>query len=467
MHVKWHFVAILCGTTYPCLSARTTTRRKYATFGIRILTGMPPSLVCIVIGTTVSMLISKEAVMKRIFLSLLLFLALSGVWSCSSSSNGNGQTTYQVIMQPIRAAWSIMREASGQWEIVGEARFINNGTEKLMLQSVNIKAFGSTGTMLADRTYDQGKFKDMIVIVLKDPNGYYTQVSASTSELAPTDLGFSHVAALAGTASVPTLASVTVSFTNGRSETADIPLYEYDPGQQTIWPLSFSNGNWLAFDTGETTYHWSAIGYNQSVGDFVIDQRYAIDIVQLDAQYNLSNPSPAVNKEDYYAWGEDIMSAGTGTVVTVVQDQIDQELSKVWTSADTNGEGNYVVIKHGSALFSLYAHMMKSSATVSVGDHVVAGQVIGKVGNSGATGNPGVADGQPHLHFQYMDAKDRTKAQGLPALFSNIKIERFTDAVLLSALGRLPDIRTVYSLPAGTFSISGGTPLEYEMITAP
>ena len=78
-----------------------------------------------------------------------------------------------------------MREASGQWEIIGETRFTNTGTEKLMLQSVNLKAFDVSGNKLADRTYDTGKFQDMIVIMLKDPNGYYTQTSASTSELAP------------------------------------------------------------------------------------------------------------------------------------------------------------------------------------------------------------------------------------------------------------------------------------------
>jgi hypothetical protein len=410
--------------------------------------------------TTVSVPISKEAIMKRSLALILACIVLSGIWSCSGSSGGNGATVYQVTMQPIRPAWPIMREASGQWEIVGETRFTNAGTEKLVLQSVNLKAFDSSGNKLADRTYDAGKFQDMIVIVN----------STSTSDLMPGGLGFSHMAVLAGNSSVPTLARVNVSFTNGRSETADIPLYEFDPGQQTIWPLTFSNGNWLAFDTGETTYHWRAIGYNSVIGDFVIDQRYAIDAVQLDAQYNLSNPSPAVNKEDYYAWGEDILSAGSGTVVTVVIDQIDQELSKVWTyaeSTETNILGNYVVIKHGTALFSLYVHMMNSSATVTVGDHVVAGQVIGKVGNSGLTGNIGEADGMPHLHFQFMDRKDRTKAQGLPALFWNIKIERYSDADLLSALGRLPDIRTVYSLQTGTYSVSGGTPLEYEIVTAP
>ncbi len=397
--------------------------------------------------------------MRKALLFILVFLLSVGLWHCSNSSGG-GSTTYQVTLSPIRSTWPIVREASGQWELVGETVFNNTGTEKLVLQSVNLKVFESSGTVLADRTYDTGKFEEMIVI----------ENSTSTSELAPGARGFSHVAALAGNASLPTLARVTVSFTNGKSETADIPLYEYNPGEQTIWPLTFSNGNWLAFDTGETTYHWSAINYNPAINDFVIDQRYAIDAIRIDAQYNLSNPSPATKKEDYYAWGEDILSAGSGTVVTVVLDQIDQEISKIWTDADISGTnflGNYVVIKHGPALFSLYVHMMRSSATVSVGDHVSAGQVIGKVGNSGLSGNIGVADGQPMLHFQYMDAEDRTKAQGLPALFWNIKINRFSDADLLSALGKLPDIRSEYNLQAGTYSINGGTPLEYEIITAP
>jgi hypothetical protein len=259
---------------------------------------------------------ANEDAMRKTLLVILVILLSVGLWHCSNSSGGNGATVYQVTMQPIRTTWPIMREASGQWEVVGEMRFINKGNEKLELQSINLKAFGSAGTTLADRTYDPGKFNDMIIIVIKDPNGYYTQTSTSTSKLAPDDLGFSHVAALACSSSVPTLARVTISFTNGRSETADIPLYEYDPGQQTIWPLTFSNGNWLAFDTGETTYHWRDINFNPAINDFVIDQRYAIDAVQLDSQFYLSNPSPATKKEDYYAWGEDIMSAWSCTLST-------------------------------------------------------------------------------------------------------------------------------------------------------
>ena len=406
--------------------------------------------------------------MKRAFAVILAFAVLTGMWSCSRTT---GETTsYEVTIKAIRSTWPILQEASGRWEIAGEAVFNNTGTEPVVIQAVNIKVLDAADNVLADRTYGTEKFKDMIVNLIKSPDGTYSQMSASISELAPGNLGFGHVVALAGNSSLPTLARVTVSFTNGKAESTNVPLYEFDPGQQTIWPLSFSGGDWLAFDTGDTNYHWKTFSYNPVVGDFVIDQRYAIDAVQFDSEYNLSNPFGSPNKEDYYAWGEDIMSVGSGTVVMVERDQIDQELTKVWTSAElteTNMVGNYVVIKHGPALFSLYAHMMRSSATVSVGDHVASGQVIGKVGNSGLTGNIGAADGIPHLHFQYMDARDRAKAQGLPAMFWNAKIIRHPDADVMGAFGYLPDIRSAYSLQAGTYSVSGGTPVEYDIVTAP
>ncbi len=54
--------------------------------------------------------------------------------------------------------------------------------------------------------------------------------------------------------------------------------------------------------------------------------------------------------------------------------------------------GNYILIKHGDNLYTLYAHM-SDFANVSVGDTVTAGQVIGYVGMTGAAAGP-------HLHFE-------------------------------------------------------------------
>lgn len=58
------------------------------------------------------------------------------------------------------------------------------------------------------------------------------------------------------------------------------------------------------------------------------------------------------------------------------------------------GYGNYVKIDHGDGIETLYAHMQ--SVSVKVGDKVIKGQVLGKLGSTGrSTG--------PHLHFEVRD----------------------------------------------------------------
>lgn len=58
------------------------------------------------------------------------------------------------------------------------------------------------------------------------------------------------------------------------------------------------------------------------------------------------------------------------------------------------GYGNHIIVDHGNGLKTLYAHMEYLS--VSVGDHVTQGQVIGKMGRTGnVRGRTGI-----HLHFE-------------------------------------------------------------------
>jgi murein DD-endopeptidase MepM/ murein hydrolase activator NlpD len=75
-------------------------------------------------------------------------------------------------------------------------------------------------------------------------------------------------------------------------------------------------------------------------------------------------------------YGTPIHAAASGTVVLAG-----------WTG----GYGNYTCIDHGGGLATCYAH--QSSYAVSSGAHVVQGQVIGYVGNTGHSFGA-------HLHFE-------------------------------------------------------------------
>ncbi len=80
--------------------------------------------------------------------------------------------------------------------------------------------------------------------------------------------------------------------------------------------------------------------------------------------------------------GDPILAAADGDVIVAKG------------SGYNGGFGSYVVIQHDNGSQTLYAH--QSQVLVSVGQHVVKGQQIGKVGNTGRVSGP---TGY-HLHFE-------------------------------------------------------------------
>lgn len=113
------------------------------------------------------------------------------------------------------------------------------------------------------------------------------------------------------------------------------------------------------------TMMWPLPGYTYITSPFGMRLHPTLKVYKLHSGVDISAPK-----------GVKILAANDGTVII-------SQYNKAW--------GNYVVINHGGGIATLYAHMTKAS--VSKGDTIQKGQVIGTVGSTGySTGN--------HLHFE-------------------------------------------------------------------
>ena len=145
-------------------------------------------------------------------------------------------------------------------------------------------------------------------------------------------------------------------------------------------------------------------------GKLRLAERFAIDFVQLDEQGKLFEGDPS----DLHHWpfyGAEIYAAASGKVVGVLDGLPDQPPGELPSGATiVTAGGNHVVVDMGDGRFALYAHMIPNSITVSEGDVVKKGQVLGRLGNSGNTD-------APHLHFHVMDSAAPLNSNGLPYVF--------------------------------------------------
>ena len=82
------------------------------------------------------------------------------------------------------------------------------------------------------------------------------------------------------------------------------------------------------------------------------------------------------------------MRAGVGHVIDIVP-----TILELLEAADKGNYGNCVIIVHDEIYQTLYAHLQ--SLDVKPGDVVTAGQLIGKVGNTGLST-------ASHLHYEVL-----------------------------------------------------------------
>jgi murein DD-endopeptidase MepM/ murein hydrolase activator NlpD len=97
-------------------------------------------------------------------------------------------------------------------------------------------------------------------------------------------------------------------------------------------------------------------------------------------------------EEERYHDGIDIGAASQANIVAAHDGTVVQ-LNK---STNNHGYGRYVDIRSSNGIRTRYGHGYQDSVSVSLGDTVIAGQVIMKVGGSGSRENSYL----PHLHFE-------------------------------------------------------------------
>lgn len=191
-----------------------------------------------------------------------------------------------------------------------------------------------------------------------------------------------------------------ILFLDARALEPEAPSNFLEYHTQTQLRLPF-DGEWAVLWGGRTTldnYHASAP-----------DQRFAYDfLVMRDGWHYTGDGS---RNEDYFCFGQPVVAPGTGVVVAVEKNVLDN------TPPEQNlaqPVGNYVIIDHENREFSILAHFRQGSVAVNVGDHVTAGQFLGSCGNSGASD-------LPHLHYHLQNTPELFNGEGLPAQFQSYR----------------------------------------------
>jgi hypothetical protein len=159
-------------------------------------------------------------------------------------------------------------------------------------------------------------------------------------------------------------------------------------------------------------------------GKVRIAQRFAIDWVRLGPDGRLFHGEPNSNA-NFYGYGAEVLAVADGRVSDLKDGLPENAGSNEQNSRAItldNIAGNYVILDLGPGRFALYAHLQPGSLKVKLGDKVMAGEALARLGNSGNSD-------APHLHFHLMDANSPLGAEGLP-----YELETFTQLGAINLL---------------------------------
>jgi murein DD-endopeptidase MepM/ murein hydrolase activator NlpD len=175
-------------------------------------------------------------------------------------------------------------------------------------------------------------------------------------------------------------------------------------------------------------------------GQYFLAERFGVDWVQLDDNMQIFD-GPQTEMSSYAYYDAPIYAVADGTIEIVADGLPDQPPGANPPAGSlqvTEFGGNHVVQRfeqNGQTYYAFYAHLVPGSASesVQVGQEVKAGDVVGRLGNSGNSD-------APHLHFHVMDTPNPLASNGLPYVFESLDLVGTADGeeALIASSGGEP-----------------------------
>ncbi|HCT77925.1 MAG TPA: hypothetical protein DGG94_16480 [Micromonosporaceae bacterium] len=110
--------------------------------------------------------------------------------------------------------------------------------------------------------------------------------------------------------------------------------------------------------------------------------------------YAVGTPNEDLLLQDFRAWNLPIRAVADGTVISALDGMDDNTVIGQFPDPTPSPVGgNQVWLAHADGTRTYYTHLRKGTVAVANGDTVTAGQIVGRLGNSGNTTGP-------HIHLE-------------------------------------------------------------------
>ena len=182
-----------------------------------------------------------------------------------------------------------------------------------------------------------------------------------------------------------------------------LPVYDPYPSSHDERPSAVAFR--LPLD-GPVTVAWGGPTSGVNYHVFLPDQRWAYDL--LVTREGRTFRTDGATLDDYHAYDLPVYAPAAGVVFAAEDGAADVAIgARRWGLA---GLGNHVGIEVAAGEYLFIGHLRPGSVAVAGGDRVVAGQLLGRVGNSGNSS-------EPHVHLHLQDSTRPYFGEGIPFHF--------------------------------------------------